>query len=123
MAFKVPEQFRVKDGFFGTKEGSGNNGLFEVPVPKIATVLATDGIGWEHVSVSFPDKKMPTWGVMCKIKDVFWDEEDLVVQYHPPKSEHVNNHPACLHLWRPTDQTIPCPPSIAVGLKGLNVNS
>ena len=121
MAFKVPEKFRIKEGLKGSDETFGNNGAFKIPLPKVAIVIASDGIGWEHVSVSFPDKKMPTWEVMCKIKDIFWDEEDLVVQYHPPKSEHINNHPGCLHLWRPTGQQMPSPPNLAVGLKRLNV--
>ena len=38
---------------------------------------------------------------MCFIKDVVWDEEDVVIQYHPQKSEYVTLHGHCLHLWRP----------------------
>jgi hypothetical protein len=54
---------------------------------------------------------------MCFIKDTFWDGEDCVMQLHPPRSEYVNNHPYCLHLWRPTDgRVIPQPPSIFVGV-------
>ena len=34
-------------------------------------------------------------------KALFWDEDDCVIQYHPPRSEYVNNHQNCLHLWRP----------------------
>jgi hypothetical protein len=40
-----------------------------------------------------------------------------VIQYHPPESEYVNNHPNCLHLWRPTGCALPMPPSIMVGVK------
>ena len=53
---------------------------------------------------------------MCFIKDVFWDEEDVVIQYHPKKSEYVNRHENCLHLWRPVlDDPIPTPPKELVG--------
>lgn len=63
--------------------------------------------------------RTPTWSEMSFVKDVFWGEEDMVMQLHPPKSEYVNNHPHVLHLWRPTEQIIPIPPAIFVGLKGF----
>jgi len=43
------------------------------------------------------------------------------MQLHPPRSKWINNHPYCLHLWRPTKQEIPLPPEIAVGILGLEV--
>jgi hypothetical protein len=52
---------------------------------------------------------------MCFIKDVFWDEEDVVIQYHPRKSEDVNRHENGLHLWRPVGKEIPTPPKALVG--------
>ena len=76
----------------------------------------------EHVSIhAIENKKQetPTWDEMCFVKDIFWDEEDLVVQYHPPKSEYVNNHEHVLHLWRPIGLQIPLPPSILTGIKNL----
>ncbi len=39
------------------------------------------------------------------------------MQFHPKRSEYVNYHPGCLHLWRPTDVRIVLPPSIFVGPK------
>lgn len=53
----------------------------------------------EHVSVKGP-KETPRWETMCVIKDLFWDDEDEVIQYHPKKSEYVNMHPRVLHMWR-----------------------
>ena len=41
---------------------------------------------------------------------------------NPPKSQWINNHPFCLHLWRPLRDNIPLPPQIAVGLKELNLS-
>jgi hypothetical protein len=81
----------------------------------VAKVIASDGEGWEHVSVSFPGR-VPTWQEMCQAKDIFWNAEDRVVQYHPPESEYINDHPFVLHLWRPIDQDLPAPPMILVGL-------
>jgi hypothetical protein len=71
----------------------------------------------DHVSVSLSVKRCPDWEEMCMIKDMFWDDEDCVVQYHPPKSEYVSMHPFCLHLWRPIGIEIPRPPSIFVGIQ------
>jgi hypothetical protein len=80
-------------------------------------VQASDDFdGWEHVSVSLIDRT-PTWAEMCRIKGLFWDEEDTVVQFHPPKSEYVNCHPYCLHLWRWTGGEFPRPSSTLVGPK------
>jgi hypothetical protein len=71
---------------------------------------------WEHVSVS-GNRRVPNWQEMCFVKDLFWAEEECVMQLHPPKSEYVNCHPFCLHLWRSLEQPIPTPNSILVGLK------
>lgn len=60
---------------------------------------------------------------MCAVKEVFWGEEDRVVQYHPPKSEWISNHPDVLHLWRPIDAEVPFPPSWMVGTKGALADS
>lgn len=119
--FKVPEKNRLKTGIMASSSLDGNNGVFHLKrVKYMIRVICSDGEGWEHVSVSRSDRKIPTWKDMCYIKDVFWDKEDCAIQYHPPESEYVNNHEACLHLWRPTMQTIPMPPSIMVGIKGLS---
>ena len=115
--FHVPEEHRTTQGLMPTTAEDGNNGLFMVPFAhtgKTAAVIASDGMGWEHVSVSYPNR-CPTWEEMCIIKNLFWDDEDVVVEYHPRKSEYVNNHDYTLHLWLPTEGEIPTPPSILVG--------
>ena len=86
------------------------------------TCIASDALGWEHVSVTTQDqKRTPTWAEMCRAKAAFWDPEEAVVQYHPPESEYVDNHPTCLHLWRPVDQEIPRPPPEMVGIMKATV--
>lgn len=58
--------------------------------------------GWEHVSVCPYDHSItPSWDDMCRIKDIFWEDEEAVIQVHPPKSKYVNKMPNCLHLRRP----------------------
>ena len=63
-------------------------------------VFSDDENGWEHVSFSPKNNKMPSWEDMCKLKDLFWDEEEEVIQIFPKKSEYVNLKENCLHLWR-----------------------
>lgn len=119
----APNKFRVETGELASDPSFGNNGYFVIQKEKHRNTLAcvaSDGVGWEHVSVSTP-YRCPTWEEMCEVKDLFWDAEDLIVQYHPPKSEYVNNHPFVLHLWRQTDKEFPLPPSILVGFKDKNI--
>lgn len=140
MSFHVPHLHRVRNGTYGSDDSIGNNGAFFLPnraakVRGYSTreasavplqVIASDGLlvpdesphlgGWEHVSVSLPTR-CPTWEEMAYVKGVFWDDGDCVVQFHPPRSEYVNNHPFCLHLWRKVDGSFPMPPSILVGFK------
>lgn len=76
---------------------------------KPAAVIFSWGGGWEHVSVSYPNR-CPTWEEMCRVKNMFWNDDECVVQYHPPKSDYVNNHPYCLHLWRKCGKDFELPP-------------
>ena len=119
MSFRVPNQYRFRDlsSLYGSDDNVGKQGAFLIPFQSHnLRVIASDGMRWEHVSVSLPNRT-PNWKEMCYIKDLFWDEEDVVIQYHPPKSQHIDNHPYCLHLWRPIKEKIPTPPSIMVGVK------
>lgn len=79
----------------------------------VIIVASWDG-GWEHVSVSLP-RRCPTWDEMCMIKDIFWGEEECVVQFHPPRSEYINLHPYCLHLWKKIGGAFETPPKEYVG--------
>ena len=86
-------------------------------------VMATDGgdgvgdeFNWEHVSVSLAQQpnKTPTWAEMCLVKDLFWNADECVVQFHVPSKDHVNIHNGCLHLWRNKLNGFPMPPAICV---------
>jgi len=92
-------------------------GAFEItgPVGANLRIISSgeDGSGWEHVSVS-TDNRTPNWREMAMVKDLFWKDDECVVQYHPPKTLHVNIHPFCLHLWRCVDQPFPMPPIFMV---------
>ncbi|MGL4448066.1 MAG: DUF7694 domain-containing protein [Shewanella sp.] len=121
--FSVPERYRVTSGDFGSDRSYGNNGAFLIPPNAIAKhgflIIASDGMDWEHVSVSVSNGKtpseLPTHNDMEALKTLFWGDDCWVMELHPPASEYVNNAPA-LHLWRPVKQEIPTPFSIMVGV-------
>jgi hypothetical protein len=118
VSFHAPNELRIRNGDFGTDDSIGNNGAFYYATGSRndLKIIASDGGGWEHVSVS-KRYETPTWEEMCKVKDLFWDEEDCVIQFHPPASQYVNNHKFCLHLWRCRDAVQPLPPLWMVGVK------
>lgn len=87
---------------------------------KKQTVICSWGGGWEHVSIN--GKFTPTWEEMCAYKEIFWYDDEVVVQYHPAKDHYVNNLEHCLHMWKPIEQfngVLPVPDDILVGIKGL----
>lgn len=118
--FKVPEKFRLLEGSMSSMTTDGNNGVFLITVKNkiILNTIASDKEGWEHVSVSVPDGyRTPKWHEMSFVKFLFWSENDCVMQLHPPKKNYINNHPHCLHLWRPIGKEIPQPHWSMVGIK------
>lgn len=104
-----------KNSFLSSNEGE-SGGVFIIPIHSKTsktgierlTIIAGVDSDWEHVSVSLPNRT-PTWEEMCKVKDLFWEEHECVIQYHPPKEDYVNLHKHCLHLWRPLKSVIPMP--------------
>lgn len=83
-----------------------------------ASVIWSNGGGWEHVSMApYKHSYTPSWDDMCRLKKMFFYDNEWVVQFHPPESEYVNNRENCLHLWRPMEENLPTPPSWMVGIK------
>lgn len=132
MRKQLPEMFRITErtpiGVRGmvpiSSEQDGANGAFLVPSSvgnHMLRVIVSDGMGWDHVSVSYPFR-CPNWPEMEQIKRLFFEDAEAVFQLHPPISDYVNFHPFCLHMWRPHNATIPLPPSILVGPKPADKN-
>lgn len=112
------EHWRVTHPILG--RGEGRNGFFVFDDadffpsgelnPAGLKIISSVGMGWEHVSVSRHDR-CPTWPEMDWVKNQFWLPIETVMQLHVPPCDHVNNHPYCLHLWRPRiGNVIPRPP-------------
>lgn len=112
MSFHFPETLRSAHptvaNFFALTVGSHN-----------LRIIASADAEWERVSVSLQNR-VPSWEEMCRVKALFWDDEDVVMQLHARRSQWVNNHVNCLHLWRCIipGKAIPEPDSILVGVPG-----
>lgn len=120
------EPYRVRTGILRSRLHDGNNGAFEIPLdvaghPTLLLCLANDVQGWEHVSVRAVESgnrsRIPTYWEMQFIKEHFWTDDEVVMQLHVAKKDHLNLHPHVLHLWRPIDKVIPLPPSKMVAPK------
>jgi len=120
---KTPNEYRIRAGVFGSDDSDGCNGAFAIPFRSfMLTVIASDGLGWEHVSVSLKNR-CPNWDEMSFIKRLFWGDDETVIQFHPRRAEYVNNWPNCLHLWKRAGVDHELPPAILTGIKEINVGN
>jgi len=119
------DRYRVRDrGEFGSSPAGARYGAFIIPVPgakpQAFVLIVDDGggeiaTGWEHVSVHVAIDpvlhmhRCPTWSEMCLVKGLFWENDEVVVQYHIDNEAKVNVHPTTLHLWRPIAGNLPLP--------------
>lgn len=133
------ERWRLTSGPLASSEKSGYNGVFVIPVEETepynityvcivsdgrAAGLSDEQRGWEHVSVRVlydnaqgeRMSRVPFWSEMCHVKRLFWNDDEVVVQYHPAESQYVNNHPDVLHLWRHRTLEFPMPPLELIGI-------
>lgn len=115
MKTEMPNIYRVRSGPMGSPDEIGANGLFMIPFAMDGSprsnlaVIVSDQEGWDHVSVSLKSRT-PTWQEMSFIKDMFFKDEECVLQYHPAKSDYINIHNNVLHLWRQQGVEITLPP-------------
>lgn len=115
---------RALGGAFMVPTPASRNGL---TVRHFMRVIASSGkdqsdpaFRWDHVSVSLSDR-CPTWDEMDFVKRLFFKPDEVCFELHVEAKDHISNHPYCLHIWRPLDAKIPLPPSIMVGLPGLEL--
>jgi hypothetical protein len=113
------ENYRFQGPTFQSERGK-NWGWFFIP-GKFGTLKVISGgfadhpkaQGWEHVSVSYADR-IPCWEDMDKVKHLFWNDEETVIQFHPSESQKINCHPYTLHLWKPTEYELVLPPEALI---------
>ena len=89
--FKVPEQYRVKEGKYKTSEKDGNKGVFLIPCKKglfklsyWIQVVAPELPGWEQLAVCVINmnktkilERYPTIDELKKVKKLFWSDVDV----------------------------------------------
>jgi len=117
LRYKGDKHYLVSHPLAGPGDGE-TYGAAIIPGPTAADlkIIFSSGMensDWEHVSVSCRNR-CPNWVEMCFVKELFWDGEDCVVQFHPPKSDYVKLHDFVLHMWRATGQAFPIPPKVYV---------
>lgn len=104
--------------------GDTHNGIFAFriePDKKPGPVLhcvASNGFGWDHVSVTVANLKKPrcpTWEEMTFVRNMFFKTDEVVMELHVAAKDHISLHDHCLHLWRPQGEQIPLPPTWMVG--------
>jgi len=55
--FHVPNEYRIREGILQSDDSNGNNGAFIIPFRSFQLrAIASDGMAWEHVSVSLPNR-------------------------------------------------------------------
>lgn len=114
-------RFRKRHPTLGDSEPDSLYGYFIIPcdgvyLRVISSGEATGASGvecWEHVSVSLPSR-CPTWSEMCFVKELFWGENETVLQFHPARKQYVNIHEFVLHLWKKDGTDHELPPRMAV---------
>ena len=104
------EKFRIDHQMYVKAPEGSIEGVFMIPFGnKRLGVICGCGEGWDHVSVSLKHR-CPTWDEMNWIKCLFFESEETVIQFHPPKSQYVNVGKTVLHMWRPWGKEIELPP-------------
>lgn len=124
MRSDVPEFLRqhrvrlVNNPVYDFQDGLNGLFMFRGPARALLGVLSSTANlpdePWEHVSVSVKNR-CPYWDEMCFVKQLFWRDDECVLQYHPPAAVYVNHHPFCLHLWRHATWQPLVPPPHLVG--------
>ena len=104
-------QTHVEEKAYGTR-GNDGNGVFLVPSPvdgQPMTIIASNGGGWDHVSIS-RQSRTPSWTEIEHVFRLFFQNDEIAMQLHLPRADHIDRHPFCLHLWRPQASEIALPP-------------
>jgi hypothetical protein len=124
------EDCRIKRGPMTSNTGNPFGAFVFRDGKTILRVIAApphpNGTGWEHVSVSAQYQtaagktklRTPTWDEMCRMKSIFFSEDETAIQFHPASAVYVNYHPHTLHLWKWAEGTFPMPSHILVGPSG-----
>ena len=106
LASKTGDRFGV---FYIENAGTGFTVIFDSGEPKDGQL----GTGWEHAQLSVKqpsgDPRPPSWSEARWLKDLFWDDTEVVAQIYAKKV----NQESGLHLWKPVGFDFPSPIPVA----------
>jgi hypothetical protein len=108
------QPYRQPDPNTGDVYSTDNDGWYLIPLGgQTFKVIASEGLGWDHVSVSHRSR-CPTWAEMDHICRLFFRDDETVIQFHVPRAQHINVHAFTLHLWRSQTDPVILPPAAMV---------
>lgn len=94
---KMPPNFELievrGDGFFATGKIHGKQYTVISSVSK-----ENDGNIWHHLSVA-SRSRLPSYDVLKFVKATFMRPDKDAIEVHAKKTNHINIHPNCRHLW------------------------
>jgi hypothetical protein len=61
-------------------------------------VIVSQDAGYWHMSISHPNR-YPTFDEIRDARYEFMPDNIVAAMLYPPKSEYINVHPNCFHLW------------------------
>lgn len=80
-----------------------SNFLFEMEGKGLGNVTALnfEDEEWEHVLLEpLTEDRCPTWTEMVRLKEYFWESDDVIIQVHPARKNYINIQPYTLHQWK-----------------------
>lgn len=90
---RLPQGWRLIDDAPDCKSWRGFKGMAVI----VSCLIEADGKTWLHASIS--GRKLPTYEDLSMLKRVWIGDDVTAYQVFPPRSQHVNIHENCLHLW------------------------
>jgi hypothetical protein len=100
MTSAMPDLARAPMGFVpaGSAPIAPGGSLWLSREKHLRLIVSVDG-GYLHASISHPDR-YPTWAEIMRVRDWIFPAEMEVVMVLARRSEYVNLHPNCFHLWQ-----------------------
>lgn len=80
------------------KETFSGGELWLSHAKRLSVIVSLDG-GDLHASIAHPDR-YPTWAEIVRVRNWIFPAEMEVVMVLARRSEYVNLHPNCFHLWQ-----------------------
>ena len=92
-------EVRINNGHFS------ENCMFQKNDGELASIRATayKEDSWKRVFM-YLKHRCPTWAEMAELSDMFFEPEEIAIQFHPCLKQYVNENSTALHLWEPKDK-------------------